>query len=446
MKILLPENVRKLIQCLKDNNYEAYVVGGCVRDSIMGSVPHDWDICTNAKPNEIKKCFESLKTFDNGIKHGTISVIIDNEIFEITTYRIDGEYKDNRHPESVIFTDDITKDLSRRDFTVNAMAYNEEKGLIDPFNGKIDLENRIIRCVGDSNKRFIEDALRILRALRFASCYGFSIEKFTSSSIRKYACLLNNIAYERISEEFNKLLCGINSELILNEYNDVISVFIPEITSMFNYNQHTKHHCFDLWKHTTHSVGLIEPILILRMTMLLHDIGKPDACRIDSDGVGHFKGHPKHSSVKADVILHRLKYPTDFICKCITLIKYHDVRFNTTKRQLKHIMNTIGIENTEFLIKVQYADIMAQSDYKRFEKLQKLNFASELFKEILLNEECFTLKQLKINGNDLKNIGIRDGILIGKILKRLLNLVIEDKIENNKEALTIKAKILSKEV
>lgn len=445
MKIVLPENVRIITDCLKKNSFEAYVVGGCVRDSLLGLIPHDWDICTNAKPGQIKKCFESFRTFDTGIKHGTISIVIDKEIFEVTTYRIDGEYTDNRHPESVTFTDDITKDLARRDFTVNAMAYNEENGLVDPFSGKTDLKNRTIRCVREPDERFNEDALRIIRALRFASSYGFKIEENTSESIRKNADLLKNIAAERIATEFCKLLCGEGAEEILNNYRDVISVFIPEIIPMFDYDQHTKHHNRDLWKHTTHSVQSIDATPLLRMTMLLHDIGKPNACKIDPDGTGHFKGHPKYSAEKADIILHRLRFPTDFINNCSTLIKYHDVRFNATKRQLKHVMNAIGKENTELLIKVQYADIMAQSDYKRVEKLEKLDAASKLYKEVLADEECFTLKQLEINGNDLMNIGVKDGKLIGKILKTLLSLVIEDKIENNRAKLLEKAKTLSEE-
>lgn len=445
MKIVLPKNVRTITDCLKANNFEAYIVGGCVRDSLLGLTPHDWDICTNAKPDQIKRCFESFRTFDSGIKHGTISIVIDKDVFEVTTYRIDGEYTDNRHPETVTFTDDITKDLARRDFTVNAMAYNEEKGLADPFNGKNDLKNKIIRCVGNPDERFNEDALRIIRALRFASTYGLIIEESTSQSIHKNAHLLKNIANERISIEFKKLLCGDGAEKILNCYRDVISVFIPEIAPMFDYDQHTKHHNRDLWKHTTHSVQSIEANHLLRMTMMLHDTGKPDACRIDPDGTGHFKGHPKYSAEKADIILHRLRCSSDFINDCITLIKYHDVRFNATKRQLKHVMNAIGKENTELLMKVQYADIMAQSDYKRTEKLEKLDITSELYKEVLAEEECFTLKQLEVNGNDLMAIGIKDGRMIGKILKTLLSLVIEDKIENDRAKLLKKARSLSEE-
>lgn len=435
MKLLLTKNVKNIIEILKNNGHESFIVGGCVRDSLMGITPHDWDICTSAKPEQIKECFKDFNTFDSGIKHGTISIVIDKEIYEVTTYRIDGEYKDNRHPQSVTFTDDITKDLARRDFTVNAMAYNEEKGLIDPFNGKGDLQKQIIKSVGNPDNRFNEDALRIIRALRFASTYGLSIEEETSKSIIKNSHLLYNIAVERIAVEFNKLICGNGAEDILNNYRDVIAVFIPEIKKMFDFNQKTKHHNRDVWHHTTHSVSQIDNDALLRITMLFHDLGKPDVCTYDADGSTHFKGHPKYSAKRAEDILKRLKYPTSFTEDCVKLIIYHDVRFNASKKQLKHIMSAIGEDKVSLLLKVQRADVMAQSDYMHEDKLQKIDTASKLLKEIIEEQSCFTLKQLAINGHDLKNIGITDGKMIGKTLKYLLSLVIDEKIENVKYAL-----------
>lgn len=446
MNIVLPKNVKTIIKILNTHNYEAFIVGGCVRDSAIGLTPHDWDICTNAKPEEIKKCFENFNTFDSGIKHGTISVVLDGEVFEVTTYRIDGTYSDNRRPDSVSFTSDITQDLARRDFTINAMAYNEQSGLIDPYGGRNDLSDKIIKCVGNPDFRFNEDALRIIRALRFASVYNFEIDDETAKSIHKNADLLNNIAVERISVELNKLLSGYGAEQILNNYRDVIAVFIPEIMPMFDYNQHTKHHNRDLWHHTTYAVKSIDNTPLLRMSMLLHDIGKPKACKRDEDGTCHFKGHPKYSAEMAENILRRLKYSNDFIETCITIIKYHDVRFSGSKRQLRHVMSAIGDKNVELLLKIQRADIMAQSDYKHKEKLEKLNLACKTYKEILADKDCFTLKQLKINGNDIKNLGVSEGIKIGKILKILLGLVIEDKIENEKSALIKKAEEIRDEV
>lgn len=446
MNIVLPKNVKLIIDILNKNNFEAFIVGGCVRDSIIGLTPHDWDICTNAKPEEIKKCFEFFNTFDSGIKHGTISIVYDGEVYEVTTYRIDGTYSDNRRPDSVTFTSDIAKDLARRDFTINAMAYNEQCGLIDPYGGRNDLLDKIIRCVGNPDFRFNEDALRIIRALRFASVYDFVIENETSKSICKNADLLKNIAVERISLEFNKLLCGNGAEEILNNYRDVIAVFIPEIKPMFDYSQHTKHHNRDLWRHTTYSVKSIDKMPLLRMSMLLHDIGKPKACKRDEDGTCHFKDHPKYSAEMAEIILRRLKYPTDFIETCVTLIKYHDVRFSGSKRQLRHVMSAIGDKNVELLLKIQRADIMAQSDYKHKEKLEKLDLACEVYEEILADKDCFTLKQLKINGNDIKKLGVTEGVKIGKILKMLLSLVIEDKLENEKSALLNKAEEIRDEI
>lgn len=446
MNIVLPKNVKTIIKILNTHNYEAFIVGGCVRDSVIGLTPHDWDICTNAKPEEIKKCFENFNTFDSGIKHGTISVVLDGEVFEVTTYRIDGTYSDNRRPDSVTFTSDITQDLARRDFTINAMAYNEKRGLIDPYGGRNDLSDKIIKCVGNPDFRFNEDALRIIRALRFASVYNFEIDDETAKSIHKNADLLNNIAVERISVELNKLLSGNGAEKILNNYRDVIAVFIPEIKPMFDYNQHTKHHNRDLWHHITYAVKSIDNSPLLRMSMLLHDIGKPKACKRDEDGTCHFKGHPKYSAEMAENILRRLKCSNDFIETCITLIKYHDVRFSGSKRQLRHVMSAIGDKNVELLLKIQRADIMAQSDYKHKEKLEKLDLACQTYKEILADKDCFTLKQLKINGNDIKNLGLSEGIKIGKILKILLGLVIEDKIENEKSALIKKAEEIRDEI
>lgn len=439
MKILLPEKVKTIISQLNKSNFEAFAVGGCIRDCLLGFTPNDWDICTDALPCEIKKCFKNYKTFDNGIKHGTVSVLIDDEVFEVTTYRIDGDYTDNRRPDSVVFTDNIITDLARRDFTVNAMAYNEEKGLIDPFCGREDLIRRTIKCVNDPDTRFNEDALRIMRALRFAAVYDFKIHEKTSLSIHKNAELLKNIASERTVSELNKLLCGKGVESILNGYRDVFAVFIPEIIPTFDYEQHTKHHNRDLWRHTTHAVSCVENSLLLRLTMLLHDLGKPMACRRDEDGTCHYKPHPKYSAEIAEKILKRLKYPADFTKTCVTLIKFHDVRFNSSKHRLRHVMSVIGSKNTECLLKIQRADIEAQSDYMRENKLLKLDRAFNSYNEILDDNDCYTLKQLAVNGNDIKQIGIAQGDRVGKILKMLLSLVMEDKLENNKSALINKA-------
>lgn len=440
MKIIIPDNVKYILNILNINGYEAFVVGGCVRDALLNITPHDWDICTNAKPDEIKSAFENFNTFDSGIKHGTISVVYRKEVYEITTYRIDGNYTDNRHPEKVTFTDDIVMDLSRRDFTINAMAYNEYSGLIDPFNGQADIIDKKIRCVNNADTRFREDALRIIRALRFASSYGFDIEEKTADAIIRNRELLNNIAVERINVEFAKLICGIDAENILDKFRDVVAVFIPEITAEFDFNQNSKHHNLDLWHHTIRSLAMIEPVEVLRMTMLLHDIGKPKCKKTDDNGESHYIGHPAVSADMSRVILRRLKYSGDFIAECVCLIEYHDVRYSGSPKQIKRLLNKIGESRMEKLLKVNRADIMAQSAYDKENKLALVDLEEKDFYDILQNKKCFSLKQLAVNGRDMISVGITDGILIGAVLKKLLSMVMDDEIENERVLLIEKAK------
>lgn len=430
MDITIPKNVSFIINELEQNGFEAFVVGGCVRDGLLGIEPKDWDITTSAKPDEIKECFESYQLIDIGEQHGTIALVMDGKVFEITTYRIDGDYSDSRHPEEVTFTDKIELDLSRRDFTVNAMAYNDTRGLVDPFNGEADLKYKALRCVGDADTRFSEDALRILRALRFASVYNFSIENRTSASILKNRAGLNNIAVERISSEFLKFLCGDNVNFLLKRYKDVIAIFLPEIVATFDCEQNTPHHNRTVWKHTTSAVAAIEPDPLLRTVMLLHDIGKPLALRTDANGRDHFKGHHHFSAVLAKNLLTRLRLPTKFIDEAVTLIEYHDVRFSDNKKQIKHVLNSIGEDNFRKLIKVQYADIAAQSRYKRESKLYNMELCEKAFGEIIKNNECYKLSDLDLNGSDLIHLGITDGKTIGHILQLILDSVIDDELPN----------------
>lgn len=444
MNIVIPKDVEFIINTLEARGFEAFVVGGCVRDSLLGKNPEDWDITTNAKPREIKSCFSNNKLVENGEKHGTIGVVVNNLEYEVTTFRVDGEYGDNRHPDSVTFTDEISLDLSRRDFTVNAMAYNKNRGLVDPFNGQRDLSYKALRCVGDSDLRFSEDALRILRALRFASVYNFSIEAATSASLVKNRRLLNNIAPQRIACELNKLICGDNVNFILRRYKDVFAVFIPEIVSTFDFEQNTPHHNKTVWRHTTCAVSNIEPDCLLRIVMLLHDVGKPMALRTDSKGVDHFKGHNHFSAVIAKTVLERLKYPTKFISDAVTLIEYHDVRCNGNRRQIKHILNKIGEENFERLLKIGRADTLAQSRYKREAKLLNLQLTNEAYREIQSNNECYKLCDLAVNGSDLLHLGITRGEHIGYILSELLNEVIDETLENDSVILKKKAQELEK--
>ena len=431
----LPKNVNTIISMLESKGFQCYVVGGSVRDMLMGITPKDYDLTTNAKPEEILEIFREYKTFDNGIKHGTVSVIIEGEVFEITTYRIDGDYIDCRHPQNVEFTSSLKEDLSRRDFTVNAMAYNPKEGLIDYFEGKRDVEYKAIRCVGEADVRFKEDALRILRALRFASVYNFSIEYNTFNAILENKKLLNNISKERVSKEFSQILCGECCDYILRSFKDVVAVVIPEISSMFNFQQNNPNHNKTLWKHTVSSVKNIENDDVLRMTMLFHDIGKPMSQKIDDNGYSIYNGHERVGEAISREVLTRLKYPNNFIDTVSFLIRNHSLNIKADKVIIKKILKNMGEEKFCLLLKVQRADILAQSSYKREEKLQNLCKVQELLDEIIKNKECYSLETLNVSGSDLIHSGITEGKTIGETLNRLLNLVIEGKCSNTKEDL-----------
>lgn len=443
MKISIPPNAKQIMDALSNSGYEAFVVGGCVRDAMLGNTPHDWDICTNASPNEMLRCFAHWHTIEVGIRHGTVAVALDGELYEVTTYRIDGEYSDNRHPDCVSFTKDLTLDLARRDFTMNAMAYNESCGVVDPFGGQTDLENGLIRCVGEPDKRFGEDALRIMRALRFASRFGFEIERQTASSVLRNAFLLSAVAAERLQTELVGILTGTYTEDILNEYRDVFAVLIPEIRPCFDFDQHTIHHKYDVYRHITHAVGKIAAEPLLRVTMLLHDIGKPLVMTQDADGTRHFKGHQQASVELSGHILRRLRFPKAFTEDCLTLIMYHDVRFNGSKKQVKRVMRQVGAARMPLLFQVMEADYMSQSEYNRAAKRDSVQTAELQYEEIIRENECFSLKELKINGHDLKQMGISNGRQIGAILNLLLEEVVDEKIDNKKSTLLSRALELS---
>lgn len=437
--VKLPQSVQFILERLHRQGYEAYVVGGCVRDGLNGEAPHDWDVCTSALPEQTKACFADCGLVEIGIKHGTIAVVLDHQPYEITTYRIDGEYLDNRHPEQVKFTPSLREDLARRDFTINAMAFAEETGVIDLFGGVNDLHNRLIRCVGNPDKRFQEDALRILRALRFASRLNYTIEKDTSDAIHRNAPLLQHIAAERIREELIGILCGKGVETILNEYRDVIAIFIPELTPTFDFDQHNPHHCFDVYRHMVRSVSLIAPEPILRLTMYFHDIGKPQVSLRGENGIGHFRGHPTLSADISSSVFHRLRFSNEVTRSCLLLITYHDARYRGSHRQIKRLLQILGEENMRRLFQVQLADLMAQSDFCREEKRAALEAMMEETNRILTERQCFTLKQLAINGHDLISIGITDGKQIGEVLHQLLEEVIDETLPNEKNALEKRA-------
>ena len=442
MRLVLPYNARFIIDRLQQSGYTCYAVGGCVRDSILGKEPADWDFTTSALPEEIEAVFSDCRTLNFGKQFGTIGIILDNEQYEVTTYRLDGEYSDARHPDAVSFSSSLQDDLSRRDFTVNAMAYNDTEGLVDYFDGQTDLEYGVIRCVGVATNRFAEDALRILRALRFAATLGFSIEPSTSAAILSGRKMLSAIANERLRDELLKLLCGDKADFVLRRYRSVFAVFIPELVGTFDFDQNNKHHNRDVYRHTVASVHNIEPDPLLRTTMLFHDIGKPMSHIVDKRGVSHYKNHPVLGAAMTEEILRRLCMPRRFIEEVTTLIRYHDVRIKPDPVQIKQLLGTLGVPTVHRLYKVQRADILAQSMYQREEKLQNLDAVEAETERILSAGECFNLKMLNISGVDLLHIGITSGEQIGKTLDTLLNMVISGELSNDKTALIAAAKAI----
>lgn len=435
MKINLPATPALIIKTLEDSGYECFAVGGCVRDSLSNHEVHDWDFTTSATPEQIMQCFSSYTTIDVGKRFGTICIVIDGINYEITTYRTDGDYADSRHPDSVTFSKNLKDDLSRRDFTVNALAYNDRVGVVDEFSGLNDLKYGVIRCVGEPDARFSEDALRIIRALRFASTYGYSIESKTSESILKNKDKLSLVSVERITKELSRLLCGDHVDFILRRYKDVMAVIIPEISVMFNFYQKSPHHNKDLWRHTVSAVKNTPSDDVLRTTMLLHDLGKPMTVSTDTDGRCHFHNHPKLSSAMARTILKRMKYPNAFIDNVCTLIEYHDNRLTPDSPCVKRYMRDLGAENTCSLLQIQRADILAQSLYKREEKLSTLDAVCSEFERILQSGECYSLDTLAVNGRDIIHIGAHSGEMIGQILSELLDKVIKGELSNERDEL-----------
>lgn len=429
----LNDNWKHIINKLETNGYEAYLVGGAVRDIIMKKTPNDTDITTNATPEEVKKVFCEHSTIDTGLKHGTVTLIIEEIPFEITTYRTESGYSDGRHPDLVLFSKNIRDDLSRRDFTMNSIAFNQNVGFIDPFNGISDIKNKTIRCVGNPTERFTEDSLRILRALRFSSVLGFEIEEETEKALYDCRELLSNISPERVYIELTKLLCGKNVRTVLMKYSDVIAIVVPEIKAMKGFNQHNFHHKYDLLGHTATVTQNISPKVHLRLAAFLHDVAKPLCMSFDKDDVGHFYGHPSLGAKIADEILRRLKSDNRTREAVTTLIKLHDNPIEESERIIKRKLRTIGKDMLFDLIELQRADTSGLADefHTRFEHFDKLIALTE---SIVTQEECFSLKNLDINGNDIIALGYQ-GRKVGDILNILLDEVIDGKTENSKEKL-----------
>lgn len=435
MKITIPGYAREVIEKLNKEGYQAYVVGGCVRDSLMGKTPHDWDICTDCLPERALELFRKEHTvIATGLKHGTVTVVIDHCPVEVTTFRSDGAYADHRRPDSVIFEKDLRSDLKRRDFTVNAMCWSPEEGLIDLFGGAEDLENGVLRCVGRPEDRFNEDALRIMRAMRFASVLDLTVEEDTARAMHEGRELLKFVSAERIFSELKKLLCGPAAERILTDFRDIMGVIIPELIPCFDCPQNNIHHCFDVYRHICRSVSLIDPDPVLRLTMLMHDIEKPAMRTTDEFGQDHFKLHPLRGSETAGRVLRRLKASNDERRTVMELVLEHDNRIPAQRRSVKRFLARHGDEFWELWMKVRRADTLAQSEFKRAEKLAQLDELEEQARQIRAEECCLSLKDLAVNGRDMTGLGLK-GADIGRTLKMLLDAVVEDKVPNTREEL-----------
>lgn len=443
MHIEIPDKVRLIIRKITDGGYEAYTVGGCVRDSLLGRDPHDWDITTNATPEQIKSLFD--KTVDTGIKHGTVTVMIGRDGYEVTTYRIDGKYEDGRHPSEVTFTGDLVEDLRRRDFTINAMAYNDETGLVDAFDGIKDIEKKCIRAVGCPEERFSEDALRIMRAIRFSAQLGYSIEEETRKAAADRASTLKQISVERIHSEINKMLVSSNPDRIRDLYEMGISKYIlPELDLIMEEKQNNPHHMYTVGEHTIkallESVNYDkflseEDILAVRLALLFHDMGKPKCKVTGEDGIDHFFGHPDESAIIAKDILKRLKYDNNTINRVLPLVKYHDLKHSLSAGKIKKDIIRIGKELMIPWMIVVRCDISAQSDYQREEKFSYIDEYEKKYNEIISRGDCLTIKDMAVNGRDLINLGIKPGVELGEILKALLEMIIEEPDKNDREYL-----------
>lgn len=437
----IPVYITEILKRIEESGYEAFLVGGCVRDYIMGKKPDDYDIASSAHPDEIKAIFSDFKTIDTGIKHGTVSIFFEGNVTEITTFRIDGEYKDSRRPESIAFTNSIEEDLKRRDFAVNAMAMDLRGNITDPFGGQEDIKRKVIRAVGNAQKRFEEDALRILRGVRFASVLDFEIEKETAVQIHLLRERLKNISSERIRTEFVKLLCGKNAANALREYSDVISVFIPEVVLCIGFQQHSRYHKYDVYEHIIHAVEKVpNDDYITRTAMFFHDIAKPECFTIDERG-GHFKGHATKSSEYVKVIMKRLRFSRKEITTVSNLVFYHRNRF-ISRKEIKEVLADLGEKNFMRLMDIQCADSLSKNDFC-IKETEHIDSVRNQAKEILKYNECISIDQMDINGSQLADIGFK-GKEIGKVLRQLLELITEEKLENNSENIINCAKSIYK--
>lgn len=443
MEMTVVGGAESIIKTLEKNGYTAYVVGGAVRDMLMGKSPHDFDIATSAKPFQIKQLFR--RTIDTGLKHGTVTVVENNTGFEVTTYRTEGAYIDGRHPSSVSFVASIEEDLQRRDFTMNAMAYSPLRGLVDCTGGQEDLEAGLIRCVGEPERRFSEDALRMLRAVRFSAVLGFGIEDETARAIRKCSAMIRKISAERIRDELNKILMSPRPEDIKKLHTSgLLQYIIPELEACVGEKQKNKYHIYNVFEHILCTVKNTPTDLALRWAALLHDIGKPLCASCDSNGIIHFYGHHRESVKLANDILHRLRFDKDTIHDILVLIESHDVRIENNPPGVKRMMTRTGAPLFEKLLLLQEADNLAKNLKFFKDKKKKLDETSDIYKRILTERQPYLINDLAVNGKDLIKIGFKPGRELGDCLKKLLDEVILNPDLNRREYLLVKAKEIKK--
>lgn len=441
MKIVLPEKVKIILEQLEQNGFEGYAVGGCVRDSILGRIPSDWDITTSASPQDVKKIF--AKTFDTGIEHGTITVLIEKEGFEVTTYRIDGEYEDCRHPKEVQFTSNLAEDLRRRDFTINAMAYSEQAGLVDLFGGVEDLKNGIVRCVGEARERFQEDALRMMRAVRFCAQLGFQMEEGTAAAIRELAPSLQKISAERVQTELIKLLESPHPDWIRNAWEAGITAeILPEFDRIMKQEQNGSHHVYSVGEHTLEALRNVRADKVLRLTVLFHDMGKPERAVLDERGIYHFKGHAAASAVIAKSIMKRLKFDNETLNKVHRLVANHSLYPEATEEGVRRGIFQLGEDLFPLFLEVKRADILGQNPAVQEKKLLYLQQVRELYETIIERGDCLSLKKLAITGKDLIEDGVTPGRSMGALLEQLLDEVLQVPERNDREWLLERSRIL----
>lgn len=430
-----PQQVAAAIRLLEEQGFEAYAVGGCVRDSLLGLVPHDWDICTAALTEEMKTVFAGFRLIETGIAHGTLTVLLDGLPLEITTYRVDGPYSDHRRPDGVRFTSCLGDDLARRDFTVNAMAWHPERGLRDPFGGKADLENRLLRAVGEPRRRFEEDALRLMRALRFAGTYDLRIVPETAAALHEKREGLRFVAAERLRAELDRFLVTAGVDRMLTEYPDILAVFLPFIAPMVGFEQHSVYHHLDVWRHTAACVAAAIPDRDVRLALLLHDAGKPSRFTLDEEGHGHFYGHAPASASIAEETLRALKYDRKTRESIVRLVRYHDTPIPAEPPAVKRWLCRFGEEEFRLLIEIKRGDAKGHAPSVVSASLAAVDALEECLDTVIAEGACFSVRDLAVDGNDVMACGVPAGPLVGKALARLTEEVIEGRLPNERETL-----------